>query len=102
MKPRRSEFMPVRAVVTKVLNELKQRTSEETAQVERLWRELVGGELSGLTRVRAVSRTVVEIEAAGSVVLAELRQFYQGQFLKRLKESGMSGIEKVVFCLRDG
>ena len=39
VKPRRSEFMPVRAVVTKVLNELKQRTSEETAQVERLWRE---------------------------------------------------------------
>ena len=102
MTRRRSEFMPVRAVVAKVLGELKQRTSAETARVEQLWRELVGEELAELTRVRAVSRTAVEIEAAGSAVLAELKQFYRRRFLERLKENGMDGIEKVRLYLRDG
>jgi hypothetical protein len=102
MKRRRKDFMPIRAVVRDVMRSLETRTGEQVQEIEAVWQAVVGGDLANLTRVRGIARKTVEIEAVGSPVLAEIEQFYRDTFLRRLKEKGIIGVDRVAFHLADG
>jgi hypothetical protein len=96
------DFVPIRSVLRKLVADLEQQAGEAIQQVERVWREVVGEELAELTRVRAAGPRSVEIEAFGSAVLAEIEQFYRTRFEKKLKDEGISTIERVSYRLGDG
>ena len=95
------DFVPVRRIVGDVLKSLKVRSAEETENVARIWRELVGEELAGVSRVRNVAARTAEVEVDGSAVFAEVDQFFRIPFLERLRAEGVSGVERVSFHLGD-
>lgn len=100
-RPGRGDFVPLKRIVTEVMKSLKARDSEQTKEVERIWRELVGEELARFSRIRGVAANTVDVEVDGSAVLAEVDQFFRGAFLEKLKAEGVSGMDSVAFHLSD-
>ncbi len=92
----------MRAVVREVMRGLEARTGEKVQHIERIWWSVVGEDLAEFTRVRGITRGAVAIEAVGSAVLAELKQFYSGTFLSKLREEGIDGVDRMTFHSADG
>ena len=97
----KGDFVPLRRIVTEVMKGLKARSSEQTAEVERIWRELVGEELCRFSRIRGVTAHTVDVEVDGSAVLAEVDQFFRRAFLDKLKAEGVTGVDGISFHLSD-
>ena len=100
-RPGQGDFVPLKRIVTEVLKSLKTRDSEQSEEVARIWRELVGEELASLSRIRGMAAHAVNVEVDGSAVLAEIDQFFRGTFLEKLKAAGVTGVDRVSFRLSD-
>jgi hypothetical protein len=102
MREARRDFMPVGKLLRETLKELESRTAAATADVERVWRAVVGEDLASEGRVRCVAGPVVEIDVRSSAGLAELKQFFGEKFLRALRQEGFMAIERVSFRLVEG
>ena len=101
MRRKNEEFTPIGSVVTRLLKDLRETQSEQTQELQALWRETVGPALADVSRVCGLGSGTVNVEAQGSAVLSELRQFYRDPFLKRVREKGMMNVRDVSFRLAD-
>ena len=101
MSKKKRDFVPIQNVIKEVMKGLKKSAGASVAEMTAIWDDLVGEDLARLTRVRAVTPRSVEIEADGSAVLAEVRQYYREAFLEKLKEAGKDGVDRVSFFLAD-
>jgi len=102
MKRKNDEFTPIGSLVSRFLKELEEARSENSAELEALWRKTVGPALAEVSRVCGVKAETVMVETQSSAVLSELRQFYRDSFLRKLREEGMRNVRNVSFRLADG
>ncbi len=101
MIPRKKgrDFASIRSIMHQVLKTLEPRSGRNLQDLEAVWRGLVGEELGSMSSVALANERTVEIRAESSAVLAELEQFYRDQFLQRLREAGIAGIDRAIFRL---
>jgi hypothetical protein len=101
MKAVRKEFMPIAGIVNGLLRMYTQQRASPAAQVEEVWRTVVGEELAAVSHVRAVSPDVVHIEVVGAAARAEIESFFRDRFLWALKDAGVAGARRVQFHVAD-
>ena len=101
MKAARKDFVPIAGIVNGLVRTLQRQHAGPVAEVEHVWRTVVGEALAEVSHVRAVAGDTVHIEIAGAPARAEIESFFKDRFLRALKDAGAAGVRRVQFHVAD-
>lgn len=83
-KRNRSQFVPISEVLPELFKNLG--LDGRNREVQDVWREIAGEELSAMTRVAALRAGILTVEVSEAALLHELTIYYKRDFLKTLQQ----------------